>query len=90
MSVDEMIDFLDELFDGLKVEDQHDDAQGIQRFHIEVDNGIEMILALSDVAIAQHSQADIEKSIAEQAKPLLENNHNQTVLVDAQLNVSLG
>lgn len=89
MSVDLMIDFLDELFDGLKVEDRRDEQRSADVFHIEVDSGIEMILALSDVAKAQHSQADIEKTIAAAAKPLLESNHNALVLVDADLNVSL-
>lgn len=87
MAQDAIIDFLDELFDGLKVDsEQQSDAM---RFVIEVDNGVNMTLDIQNECLASHSVDDVEQAISSQAKALLESNHNAVVTMAADLSCSV-
>jgi hypothetical protein len=86
MAQDAIIDFLDELFDGLKVDSSEESAA--VRFTIEVDNGVNMILDVSNDCLAAQSVGAIEQAIADSAKPLLEANHNAVVTMATDLSCS--
>jgi hypothetical protein len=89
MSNETIIDFLDEVFDGLKVDVNRNDALNAATFHIEVDNGIEMILAITDEAMSANDVKAVESAIEANAKSLLENNHNATVIMAADLSCAI-
>ena len=89
MSQDAIIDFLDEVFDGLKVDAVHDESAARTVFHIEVDAGVEMLLAISDGCFGSQPINDIEAVIESHAKSLMHQNHNAVVAIGDDLACSL-
>lgn len=87
MPQEAIIDFLDELFDGLRV-DATEQAGG-QHFEIEADVDRHMLLLISSDALANHDVAAIEASIADNAKALLEANPNTVVTMAGDLSCSV-
>ena len=90
MSHNAIVDFLDDEFDGLKVDVKHNDADACTLYQVEVDAGVDMLLCIADACFTEHSIAQVQKVIQSHAKSLMHQNHNVTVHLNADLSCSVG
>ncbi len=90
MSQNAIVDFLDDEFDGLKVDAIRNDASASTTFQVEVDAGAEMLLTIADACFNDHSLTDIQAVIQSHAKSLMKQNHNVVIHLNADLSCSVG